>query len=163
MAVSNYIGSQALYASIERLRNKLLEHPAVNTVTTGDLSEVDLDKQTMFPLAHIIINEASFTSTIINFDVSVLVMDIVQKDRESIAGEEPQIYEGDNELYVLNNCLNVGNHLTDALFNGSLYDGNAYVERSTVTAEPFRDRFENIVAGFAFNFTLTIRNNIDRC
>jgi hypothetical protein len=59
--------------------------------------------------------------------------------------------------------FNIGNHLTDKLCNGSLYDGNTFVERSSVSAEAFKDKFENLMAGWIFNFTLTVRNNIDRC
>lgn len=163
MAVDSTIGAKSFFKVIERLRDQLLSHPRVSTVTTGDLSEVDLAKQTIFPLAHIIVTQANFNSTVINYDVSVLIMDTVLQDVRTVGGEEPTIYQGDNELYVLNTCINVGNHLTDALFNGSLYDGNTYVERSSVVAEPFRDRFENLVAGWSFNFTITVRNNIDRC
>ncbi|BCV04740.1 MAG: hypothetical protein CM15mV90_050 [uncultured marine virus] len=59
--------------------------------------------------------------------------------------------------------LNIGNHLTDKLFNGDLYDGNTFVDRASVNAEPFVDRFENQMAGWAFTFDLVTRNNIDRC
>ena len=87
-------------------------------------------------------------------------MDIVHDD---ITENEPNIYKNDNELYVLNTMFNIGNHLTDKLFNGSLYDGNTFVDRSSVSAQPFKDRFENLLAGWSFNFQLTVRNNIDRC
>ena len=87
-------------------------------------------------------------------------MDMVHND---LGLDEPYIYQSDNEIFVLNTMLNIGNHLTDKLFNGNLYDGNTYVDRATVTAEPFRDRFENLLAGWSFDFTLTTRNNINRC
>ena len=159
MAVIEQMGSQSYYRIVETLRNALLENPNINFVSVGDISDVDLDKQTMFPLAHIIVGNANFQSTIINYDISILIMDLVHDD----LGEEhePYIYQNSTEIYVLNNMLNIGNHLTDRLFNGDLYDGNTFVERGSVTAEPFRDRFENQMAGWSFNFTLTTRNNIN--
>lgn len=160
MAVDQNIGAQSYIRILETLRDELLSNPNINTVTTGDISDVDLDKQTIFPLAHIIVGNASFQSTVINYQVSILIMDMVHND---LGLEEPYIYQSDNEIFVLNTMLNIGNQLTDKLFNGSLYDGNTFVDRSSVTAEPFRDRFENLLAGWSFDFTLTTRNNINRC
>jgi len=160
MAVNENIGAKSYLEIIEILRNELLLNKNITTVTVGDITEVDLDKQTIFPLAHIVVGNTSFNSTILTYDVSVLIMDIVHDD---ITENEPNIYKNDNELYVLNTMFNIGNHLTDKLFNGSLYDGNTFVDRSSVSAQPFKDRFENLLAGWSFNFQLTVRNNIDRC
>lgn len=160
MSVNQNIGAQSYLTIVETLRDELLLNKNITSVTVGDLTDVDLDKQTIFPLAHIIVNEARFSDTVINYDINILLMDIIQEDETE---NEPSIYSGDNEMYVLNSMLNVGNHITDKLFNGSLYDGNTFVDRSTVVAEPFRDRFENLLAGWSFGFQLTTRNNIDRC
>jgi hypothetical protein len=160
MAINQNIGAQSYLQIIEILRNELLSNNNITTVSTGDISDIDLDKQTIFPLAHIVVGNASFNSSIITYDVSILLMDIVHSDTTE---NEPNIYQDDNSMYVLNTMLNIGNHITDKLFNGNLYDGNTFVDRSTVTAEPFSDRFENLLAGWAFNFQLVVRNNIDRC
>ena len=49
-------GTRAFYQVTETLKAQLLLDVNVHTVTTGDISEVDLQKQTIFPLSHIIIN-----------------------------------------------------------------------------------------------------------
>ncbi len=160
MAINQNIGAQSYLQIIEILRNELLSNNNITTVSVGDITEIDLDKQTIFPLAHIVVGNTSFNSSIVTYDISVLIMDIVHDDTTE---NEPTIYKNDNELYVLNTMFNVGNHLTDKLFNGDLYDGNTFVDRSSVNAQPFKDRFENLLAGWSFNFQLTVRNNIDRC
>jgi hypothetical protein len=160
MAIDQNIGAQSYIRILETLRDTLLSNNNITTVTSGDITDIDLDKQTLFPLAHIVIGNANFQSTIITYQVSVLIMDIVHDD---ITENEPNIYQDDNSIYVLNNMLNIGNHLTDSLFTGDLYDGNLSVDKSTVSAEPFSDRFENLLAGWSFNFQLTVRNNINRC
>jgi len=160
MAINQNIGAQSYLQIIEILRDELLSNNNITTVSVGDITEIDLDKQTIFPLAHIVVGNTSFNSTIVTYDVSILIMDIVHDDTTE---NEPTIYKNDNELYVLNTMFNVGNHLTDKLFNGNLYDGNTFVDRSSVNAQPFKDRFENLLAGWSFNFQLTVRNNIDRC
>lgn len=160
MAVDSTIGARTYFSVLETLRNELLRQDKVRTVTAGDITQVDLDKQTIFPLAHIIVNDVSFETQIITYNISVLLMDIVHDDTTT---NEPLLYNNDNEDYVLNSMLHIGNYVTDRLSKGTLYDGNQFVERSTVTAEPFKDRFENELAGWAFTFDLTLRNNIDRC
>lgn len=160
MAVDSTIGARTYFSVLETLRNELLRQDKVRTVTAGDITQVDLDKQTIFPLAHIIVNDVSLEPQIITYNISVLLMDIVHEDTTT---NEPLIYNNDNEEYVLNSMLHIGNYVTDRLSKGALYDGNQFVERSTVTAEPFKDRFENELAGWAFTFDITLRNNIDRC
>tara|TARA_R110000823_G_scaffold42397_4_gene111127 strand:+ start:1853 stop:2341 length:489 start_codon:yes stop_codon:yes gene_type:complete len=160
MAVNEYQGARSYIDLIERLRDICLNNKSITTVSLGDLSEVDLDKQTIYPLAHIMINTANFSSTIITYDVNILFMDVVHSDTTE---NEAVIYNNDNEIFVLNTMLNVGNHVTDIFNSGSLNDGNTRIKRETVTAEPFKDRFENLVAGWAFSFQIETRNNIDRC
>jgi len=160
MAVDSTIGARTYFSVLETLRNELLRQDKVRTVTVGDITQVDLDKQTIFPLAHIIVNDVNFEPQIITYNISVLLMDIVHDDTTT---NEPLLYNNDNEDYVLNSMLHIGNYVTDRLSKGTLYDGNQFVERSTVTAEPFKDRFENELAGWAFTFDITLRNNIDRC
>ena len=160
MAVNEYQGARSYIDLIKALRDTCLNNRLITTVTLGDLSEVDLDKQTIFPLAHITVNTARFDSTIITYDVSILFMDIVHSDDTD---EEPLIYDNDNENFVLNSMLNAGNHVTDIFNSGMLNDGNTRIKRETVQAEPFKDRFENLLAGWAFNFQVETRNNIDRC
>jgi hypothetical protein len=44
------------YKVTEVLRDSLYEDGIVNNVTTGDIFNVDLNKTTIFPLSHIIVN-----------------------------------------------------------------------------------------------------------
>ena len=47
MSVSN-AGSSAYFRIIEKIRNFLLDSPDVNTVTQGDITQIDINKQEMF-------------------------------------------------------------------------------------------------------------------
>jgi hypothetical protein len=48
-----------VYRIIKEIKDVLLAEPFVNTVTEGDIFEIDLNKQTIFPLSHIIINQCN--------------------------------------------------------------------------------------------------------
>ena len=71
------IGARAFYLVLDKIKETLLDDPDINTVTYGDLSEVDLSKQTIFPLAHILINGATLTDQTVNMNFTVLCMDSV--------------------------------------------------------------------------------------
>lgn len=166
MAIDENLGASQYTSILKKLRDALLADKNINTVTVGDIGDIDLDKITLFPLGHIVITNATFTNQVVNYQIQILLMDVVHNDitlQEGTTYIEETIFQDDNEAYVLNTMLNIGNRLTDDFANGSLYDGNFFVERSSVSCQPFSDRFENQLAGWSFDFTLTVRNNIDRC
>ena len=43
-------GARAFYLMLDTIKDTLLEDKNVNSITYGDPSEVDLSKQTIFPL-----------------------------------------------------------------------------------------------------------------
>jgi len=57
--MSNKRGIRSYYLIMEKLEQELLASPFVKTVTYGDISQVDLRKQTIFPLSHIIVNNST--------------------------------------------------------------------------------------------------------
>ncbi len=63
------------YNLLDTLKNHFDNDAFINTVTEGDIFAVDLSKQTIFPLAHIIVNNSSIENNIIRFNVSILCME----------------------------------------------------------------------------------------
>jgi hypothetical protein len=57
-------GIRGFYQLTETIKEQLLNDVNVNTVTTGDITEIDLSKQTIFPLSHIIVNNELLKSSI---------------------------------------------------------------------------------------------------
>ena len=55
---------------IDTLTTALKAEPFTNTVTFGDLDDVDLNKLTIFPLAHIIINTATINEETISMNIA---------------------------------------------------------------------------------------------
>jgi hypothetical protein len=52
-------GIRGFYQLTEKIKEQLLNDVNCNTVTTGDITEIDLSKQTIFPLSHIIVNNVT--------------------------------------------------------------------------------------------------------
>ena len=75
-------GIRGFYLLTEAIEQQLLADVNVNTVTTGDIYDIDLAKQSIFPLCHIIINNVTAQENVLTFNVSVLAMDIVDESKE---------------------------------------------------------------------------------
>lgn len=152
-------GTRAFYQITETLKTQLLEDVNVNTVTFGNITDIDLSKQTMFPLSHIIINNVTFLNNSANFNISVLSMDIVDASKE----ETVDIFIGNNNEHdILNSMLAVQNRLALELKRGDLFT-NLYQLTGSPNCEPFTDRFEHQVAGWAMTFDLITNNDLSVC
>jgi len=150
---------KGFYQVTETIKNQLLADVNVNTVTSGDITRIDLSKQTMFPLSHIIVNNVGNEDNILRFSLSVLSMDVVDFSKEEVI----DIFRGNNnEQDILNTQLAVLNKLIQVLRGGTLHQ-DLYQLDGTPNLEPFYDRFENEMAGWALTFDVLIPNEIEIC
>jgi hypothetical protein len=147
------------YEITQVIKNKLQEDLFVNTVTTGDIFKVDLNKLTIFPLSHIIVNSVSYQGAVLNYNISILSMDIVDESKDKVT----DIFLGnDNEQDVLNTQLAVANRFLEILSRGELADDYELVN-NTSNIEFFTERFENKIAGVTFTFDIAIENKMTKC
>ena len=152
-------GVRGFYLLTQAIKNQLLSDVNVNTVTEGDLFDVDLSKQSIFPLSHLIINTVTAQESVLRFNISILAMDIVDESKEPTT----DIFIGNNnEQDVLNTQLAVLNKLVQVLRRGDLYN-DKYQLTGDANLEPFVDRFENKVAGWTATFDVFVNNDIEIC
>lgn len=148
-----------VYDITKKIKDELIGEPFINTVTFGSLNDVDLDKQSIFPLGHIDITSTNVSTNVLRFNMSVLVMDIVDISKEETTDN---FVGNDNEQDVLNTTLSVLTRVLNVMQRGSLYVDKYQIEDS-VTCEPFVDRFENKLAGWAATFEVVIQNEMTTC
>ena len=152
-------GITAFYTILDTIKDKLLDDINVNTVTTGDITDIDLSKQTIFPLSHIIINSVTPQEQVLTFNITVMSMDIVDINKEN----KTDIFTGNNNEHdVLNAQLAVLNRLIVLLRGGTLYR-DRYQLDGDPSCEPFYERFENQLAGWACTMDILIENNVSNC
>lgn len=153
------IGIRGFYTITDTIKDNLLLDVNVNTVTTGDITEIDLTKQTIFPLSHIIVNNVTAEETVLRFNLTVMCMDIVNEDKEA----ESDIFIGnDNEQDILNSQLAVLNRIIIQLRRGSLHTEKYQLDGDPL-CEPFYERFENRLAGWSCTMDILIPNDVSRC
>lgn len=150
---------RGFYNVINEIKEALRLEPFVNSVSYGNLDDVDLNKQNIFPLSHIIINNTTIQERTLTFNISVLAMDIVDISNEKTT----DIFRGnDNEQDVLNTQLAVLTRLSSVLKRGDLYV-EKYQLQGDVSCEPFVDRFENKLAGWTGTFDILVQNDMTVC
>ena len=150
---------KGFYDITTKLKNHFISDPIVNTVTEGDIFEVDLNKQTIFPLVHMMINNASFETNVVRFNISLIAMDIVDISKQATT----DVFRGNsNEQDVLNTQLEVLNRAYALMLHGNLWD-DKYVVDGNPTCEPFTERFENYLAGWTMTFDVLIPNEVTIC
>jgi len=152
-------GVRGFYQLTETIKEELLRDININTVTTGDITDVNLNKQDMFPLGHIIINNVTDDENILNFNISILACDIVDQSKELTVDR----FVGNNNVQdILNTQLAVLNRLIQRLRKGNLYT-EMYQLNGSPSLTPFYDRFENQLAGWTATMDIQIYNDIYIC
>jgi hypothetical protein len=147
------------YTAIDKLKTHLDADALVNSVSEGDIFQVDLAKQTIFPLVHIMVNSCTFEVNVLRFNISLISMDLVDISKN----ENTNVYLGnDNTQDALNSTLAILNRAYDVMLHGSLaydlfqIDGNP-------NCEPFTERFENLLSGWTMTFDVLVPNDMTIC
>jgi len=152
-------GVRGYYQLTETIKEQLLADVNVNTVTTGDITDVNLSKQDIFPLSHIIVNNVTVNEQTLDFNISILACDIVNQSKL----ETTDIFTGNNDVQnILNTQLAVLNRLTQRLRMGQLHT-DMYQLNGSPSLSPFYDRFENQLAGWTATMDIQIYNDIYIC
>jgi hypothetical protein len=147
------------YTAIDKLKAHFDADALVNSISEGDIFQVDLAKQTIFPLVHIMVNSCSFETNVLRFNISLIAMDLVDISKN----ENTSVYLGnDNTQDALNSTLAILNRAYDIMLHGSLaydlfqIDGNP-------NCEPFTERFENLLSGWTMTFDVLVPNEMTIC
>ena len=147
------------YNLLDKLKAHFDADAIVNTVTQGDIFKVDLSKQTIFPLLHIMVNSCIINGTTTTWNVSLIAMDVVDLSKSPTI----DIFLGnDNEIDVLNTQHAVLNRAFEIMKRGSLMYDLFQIE-GTASLEPFTERFENYMAGWTMTFDVVTPNEMTIC
>ena len=136
------------YTVTEKLHDLLIADDNVNTVSIGDISEVDLAKKSIFPLSHIVVGDTSLNGSTMTMNFTIVCMDIVDVNKVDSRNESEPFYGTTDLQDIWNTQLQVCNRLVEQLRRGDAFD-NFYQLTGSINATSFKDRFENLLAGWA--------------
>ena len=149
-----------VYDILNKIKDRLRDNPNVFTVSFGDLTEIDLNKTTIFPLSHLTITNVTFDRSVINFTINLICVDVVDYNKENYSDDI--FYGNDNLQDVYNTQLQVVNDIVQSVRRGSLFDDKIQLLENP-SATPFKDRYENELAGWGIELNLSMINDISIC
>jgi hypothetical protein len=151
-------------------------HEQISTTSVGDIFDIDLEKNTKFPLLHINPTNVSTGDSQLTYNFQVFVMDMVTEKTEwtenNASANFPKLVKTlSNEQDVLNEMLQVCTDFIGMLRHSSrqslegVNDINEpiYFTQDQFTLEPFSERFDNLCCGFVFNIGVLVQNDFQTC
>lgn len=142
---------------IDTLKNLGTNHLQISTTTVGDIFDIDLEKNTLYPLMHLNPVNVTTRRTELVYNFQVFIMDLVELD----GSNEQEVYSD-----VLQICIDIIGILSNSQWQSQLaLDINApvYFAEGDFTLEPFKERFDQSVTGWVFNLGVTVQNSFQTC
>lgn len=150
------------YHITEKIRDIAVADGYINVITEGDISEVDLNKQTIFPLLHIVPTNATIGVKTTTIDLTLMCLNVVDISNTDLRDELDPFFRQDNEQDVLNETLNFLNNIVSEFRRGDAYD-DLFQVNGDPTAQPVRDSYTNLLAGWSMDFSVLVPNEVKIC
>lgn len=144
---------------LDTLKTEIETIPLVSTVTQGSIADIDNYKQSVFPLVHIMVNNITPINNVVNFNITFFAVDNVDVSKDETTDK---FLGNDNELDVLNTQYTIALRIYESLRRGDLFSNKVQLG-SSVSIEPFTERFENYLAGMALTVDILIPNEMSIC
>ena len=146
----------SLFALTDAIKQELDSNVLLNSVSYGDVDEIELLKTNKYPLAHVGISTGTISDSTSTIEMSVIFIQQV----DDVKTQEDSF--NDSELYAQNNMLAAATRLVQVLKRGDLYAQGFQLE-DDATVDFFGDRFTDKVAGVTVDMTVTIKNSASVC
>jgi hypothetical protein len=141
---------------IDKILTDALKGAGFKRVTFGDVSEKDLQKQTIFPFAHLTLLTNQQTRSIETFTYEIAILDIVD-----VNSNDPR--ESKNELSLTSNVEDVFHDLGfkwNKAWQTVVTTANNQIQLpESITLNAGYAEVQNKLAGYTINLSITIPNS----
>jgi len=156
---------QTYYSFTNFFNNVCAVHPNIETFSMDDIRTIDTFKQTLFPLANLMVNNVAIDSGVMTYNVTFMVMDRVADiipDSVGSFNTKSYDYKGiTNIVDVHNSCLLTLNDIISYIYRNP--DSFQFSVIGSSLATPFEERFSNLLAGWAVDMNISVGNPQDMC
>jgi hypothetical protein len=163
--VVNNIGTNysLYYNALDYFKTIMVNHPGIEVVTQGDIFDVDTEEYPAYPIGNILITNAVFNDSVTRYTCQLIVADKTKlKNNESVGIKNAQVipfYGTDDVVDIHANTLAIINDLTSFTQRSV----EAFEINGDIDCTPFRDNFDNGLAGWVITFNLKVFNSADTC
>ncbi len=150
-------------------------HEQISTVSVGDIYDLDLEKNTKFPLLHINPTSVVTGDSQLTYNFQVFIMDMVSEKSDWQTQQHSLLTKlvntKNNEQEVFNQCLDISTDFIGMLRHSErqslagVNDINSpiYFTEGQYTIEPFQERFDNLCCGWVFQIGVLVQNDFQTC
>ena len=162
--IQNQDKNYSLYYNVlDYFKAIMKNHPSINYVSQGDVFSIDNREFPAYPLGNILITKSVLTEKTIIHSCELTIADKVKlKSNESNPTTNNQIvpyYGTDDVVDILANTLAILNDLTTY----TQFSVEAFDIPGNITLMPFKDKFDNGLAGHIAQFDLVGFGFRNRC
>ena len=149
----------SFYNIIDKIKEVIVAEPFNNEITFGDIADSDLKKQSLFPLSHVMVNNSTINNNYVTFNITIFFMDLVDVSNEQVT----DLYRGnDNRQDILNTQLALATRVIRVLQKSDLYK-DKFELINPASCEPFTERFDNMLCGWAVTFDCGTNDEMTYC
>ena len=151
------IPNKTYFNLLETLKQLGAKHHQISTTTSGDIFDIDLMKNTLYPLMHI--NPVNVTTGTVGltYNFQIFIMDLVDTDNAN----EEEVYSD-----TLQTCIDIISIFRNSKWQAQLtlnINAPVYYTEGDYTIEPFTERFDQEVTGWVFTIGILVENNFQTC
>ena len=146
--------------------NMLAEnHPSIETFTIGDISTVDLAKQSIFPLLHMVPNNVTISRQMFNYDIDLVYLDRTMEIIPLSNGSFNQITKNYKTVTNTHDVWNSGLLAINDIVAYCMRNAQAqnFIITTDAIATPFEQSYDNVLAGWSVNMTIQVPNDVNAC
>ena len=135
------------------------DHKQIKAVTTGDIWDIDLSKNTLFPLFHINLISVDAGKGQLQYNFQLVVADLVEPNE---AENEQEVLS--DTLSIMLDIIAIFKNVEKLYFHNRVHGEEArYWTTDDFTLEPFTERFDNAISGFTLTLPIVIEWVYDTC
>ena len=164
------IANKTYNNAINTLKELGAQHLQIATTTTGDIYDIDLEKNTLFPLLHINPVNVSTGQSQLTYNFHLFVLYAVSLKENWTEANLQSANNLSNEQEVLSSCLQMCVDIIGIMRNskwqsdGTLdIDDPVYFTDGEFSLEPFTERFDNLLTGWVFSIGIVVQNDFQTC
>jgi hypothetical protein len=142
------------YSAVKYIADQL-RAAGFNTVTFGEIDEVDLQRESIFPLAHIVPESCGIAQQPFTYTFTIIALDTVFFPKGDIKNEIEPFFGMDNTQDVLADIhfrlANFGEYIKRGA-------GEFVLQSDGLDIDPFKERWESLVSGWVMGITIGGKN-----
>lgn len=154
------------FYQVTQFFNKIaLSHPNIETFTIGEISEVDLAKQSIFPLLHLVPNTVTINQQMMDYNIDLVFLDRIMEVIPLSTGKYNEITKNYKTVTNLHDVWNTGLLALNDIYAYIARNGQAnnFIITTDGVCTPFQQTFDNLLAGWSMNVVVSVPNSVDAC